>query len=213
MKKLLKWMSLLILIIALSVGISLGISLQLSTSTLAQINKNTQEALNSCNNHEGVDESCNNHDPIIIYQEIPVGSDLWRPYPDIEAGEEVYCVEPGASLSPTGKLYQDIADYCEGTYSRCHSCHYPPSDMRSNPYYYCDNVHYTETYSGTVNGHSVNSLYDIAYITSYYPNGYSSMLEDESWSGAKQQAIWMSVMSQVGDPGRGSYRERRRNTF
>ena len=57
MKKLLKWMSLLILIIALSVGISLGISLQLSTSTLAQINKNTQEALNSCNNHEGVDES------------------------------------------------------------------------------------------------------------------------------------------------------------
>ena len=205
MKRLLKWLFLTIITVAISVGVSWGISLQLSTDTLAQLKENTQ-ALNSCNNHEGVDESCNNHDPIIVYQEIAVGSDLFRPYPDFGKGEEVYCVEPGAALRTTGRLYEDIANYCRGSYSRCYSCHYPPSDMRSNPYYYCDNVHYTETYSGNVNGHNVTSLYDVAYITSYYPNGFSSMLEDESWSGGKQQALWMSVMSQVGDPGRGSYR-------
>ena len=56
----------------------------------------------------------------------------------------------------------------------------------------------------------VNNLYDVAYITSFYPQpGQDSISGSEgyeTWADSKQQAIWMSPLSQKGDPGRGSAR-------
>ena len=197
MKKFISYIGLGIIAIILSIGIALGVSIQLSTQTIAKIEENTEEALDC------------SPDPIIVYDEEQVASDLFRPKMYLQGGKlvEIYCVEPGAPLSTAaanGNLREDVQAYVGRTYSAGCGCPSVPY-LRSLPYYYCHGEHYTES-STSVYGKSVPDLYDVGYIASYYPNGYQSQITGESWSGGKQQALWMSPMSELGDPMRGSYR-------
>ena len=135
MKKFISYIGLGIIAIILSIGIALGVSIQLSTQTIAKIEENTEEALDC------------SPDPIIVYDEEQVASDLFRPKMYLQGGKlvEIYCVEPGAPLSTAaanGNLREDVQAYVGRTYSAGCGCPSVPY-LRSLPYYYCHGEHYT----------------------------------------------------------------------
>lgn len=196
MKKILRIIFFTLMIVGISIGISFGITTKISKETIAKISQNLASIKATCS-----------PSTIRVVEEIKVDSDLWRPYGQNE--EEIYCIEPGARLKPSGLSKEQVYKYNGKKYSASCGCASAPY-VFSDPYYYCTGVHYTESYSGIVNPGTeneqyVNSLYDVGYIASFFAEGVPSWSGNE-WSGGKQQAIWMSPISQKRDPGRGAYR-------
>ena len=189
MKRLLKWITLVGLTVAISIGVSLGLSLQLSTDTLAKL----EEKYKSAN-------TCVTNDAIRVEQEVEIVPNLFRPISatgsDGHTLLELYCVEPGGALRTTGLSREDVLAY-QGrvTHAGCGCAQF--TYVRSDPYFFCTGVHYSESYSGYIenSGQTVSNLYDVGYIISYYPNGHSSFVLGDSWGGAKQQAVWWTALS------------------
>lgn len=153
---------------------------------------------------------------ILIKEERKVGSDLWRPI-STSGQDDIYCVEPGSPLRVSEYTPEEIQEYEGRKTSRAcpaHAGNPPGYGLYSTTYYECQNEHYTES-STRIYGKRVDNLYDVAYITSFYPQpGQDSISGSESyetWADSKQQAIWMSPLSQKGDPGRGTAREEGEN--
>ena len=142
---------------------------------------------------------------------LKLGDQLWKPIS--ATGEEVYCVEPGTLLrlhddsypykrkedierlvamsGPTGptecgcspdvQYYGTLSD----TYYKCHG----GTASKSGDY-----GHVTETSTWTDrDGTYYENLYDIGFIASWLPEG---QMVGDMWGKAKQQAIWMSQISQ-----------------
>ena len=192
MKRLLKWIALTGLTIAISIGISLGISLQLSTELIAQINKNTIEQASSY---------CEQNRTIRVMEERElIPGQLYRPLAaQGDNGEEVelYCAEPGAAISTSGISRETIQSIVASSPHRgCPGCSGVSSTV-SDPYYDCERMHYSESYSGYIenSGQSVSDLYDVGYIVSYYPDGANSIALGSNWAGQKQQALWLTKIS------------------
>ncbi len=202
-KKILKGLGITIGTTGLTAAIATAIAINLPVANIEQASDNTTLALSGCPR-------------ILIVEERKVGSDLWRPIS--ESGEDdIYCVEPGSPVRVSEYTPEEIQAY-EGrrTGKSCPACagNPPGYGLYSTTYYECQNEHYTES-STSLYGKRVDNLYDVAYITSFYPQpGQDSISGSESyetWADSKQQAIWMSPLSQKGDPGRGSAREEGEN--
>ena len=196
MKKLFKWLIIVIVSVAISIGTSLLISTQLSIDTIAQINDNTaKKASNQCSPSD-----------IMVVEEHREGASLYRPIAQ-DSNLELYCVEPGAPLSAAHPTREELIERYEGK-TRSANCGCPsiPS-ARSKPYYKCVGEHYTEN-STTVYGKYVGNLYHLAYAASFYPEGAQTLnWDDNQWSGGKQQAIWiLEGLNKRDDPNRGTYR-------
>ena len=191
MKRLLKWISLIGLTLGISIAIALGIYAKLSTETIAKIEENTKEQAPSI---------CESNRTIrVVEEQIIEPGVLYRPTAaQGDNGQEVllYCVEPGAAISTNGTPRSYIQSICaRSPYSGCR--HTEWGGIISDPYYECERIHYSETYSGTIaySGKPVDDLYDVAYIASYYPEGNTSIVLGSSWGGQIQQAFWYTALS------------------
>ncbi len=191
MKKLLKYTNILIISVAVSIGIALGVSTQLSNETITKINENYSKATSLCKTDY----------EIHVIEERPMGTDLWRPIAAVgDDGEtllELYCVSPGQPLSSKYGTKEYLYATYNGKITKGECEHAYFEEIRSDPYYKCKGEHYTESYSGIIahSGKSVTSLYDVAYIASYYPDGHSSFVLGDNWGEAKQLAIWWTDIS------------------
>ena len=196
-KKILKVLGITIGTTGITAAIATAIAINLPMANLEK-NGNSTLAFSGCQR-------------ILIKEERKVGSDLWRPI-STSGHDDIYCVEPGSPVRISEYTPEDIQQY-EGrrTGKSCPACAGSPPGygLYSTTYYECQNEHYTES-STRLYGKRVDNLYDVAYITSFYPQpGQDSISGSESyetWADSKQQAIWMSPLSQKGDPGRGSAR-------
>ena len=193
MKRLLKWFTVIVISIAASISISLIISNRLSTETLAKINENLiRQAPSICEANKTI--------RVIEEQELIPGT-LWKPLTAIgDDGKDVllYCAEPGAPISTThGKISREDVEaiWSNSPYSGCG--HTGKESTVSDPYYECDRVHYSESYSGYIANSSqpVDDLYDVGYIASYFANGYSTIVNGDYWAGQIQQAFWYTPVS------------------
>ena len=195
-KKLLKGTGIFLGMATLTAAIATTIAIKLPTEEIVETK--LQKGLSSC-------------PTVKLKEERKVGPDLWRPISD-SGTDDIYCVEPGSPVRISRYTREQIKSYHGRSTGRsCPACAGTPPGygLYSTTYYDCEGEHYTES-STRIYGKRVNNLYDVAFITSYFPQpGKDSLAGStsyETWADSKQQAIWMSPLSQKGDPGRGTAR-------
>ena len=141
-----------------------------------------------------------------------MGQGVWRPVSDQGKQVEIYCVEPGAAIRISNltkdavyaydgqECVRDCGQHASWGDAKFSDGSYAGEPKFSNPYYYCQGRHVTET-STTIEGKNVGNTYDIAYIVSFYPAKIAgqgmAMMDPDAWSGGKQYAIWKSNLSLI----------------
>ena len=221
MKRLLKYILVTVIVIATSIAMSIILTSQLETPTEVashDLEAAESEVIDPSETTEGTtgdaveDHSIDDAGTIYVVQEPLMGQGVWRPISDKGKEQEIYCVEPGVTIKISGLTREQVEVYngqeCIRDCGQCadwgdakfSSGKYAGQPKFSNPYYYCQGNHVTET-STTVNGKSVKNTYDIAYIVSFYPAKIAGqnmeIMNPDAWSGGKQYAVWKSNLSRI----------------
>ena len=191
MRKLLKWLLILIGMLLVTILLASGISSYL-TSQIDEISHQSAQAYSNCPD-------------IMVVDQINEGTSdhpMWRPIPHDDS-IRTYCIEPGVGVPTTynGVLYtREQIEYWGRTEKGKGCMRYgcvqlPHLGYHSTTYFYCDNEHYTESDEFTDrDGNKHDNLYEVGYILSYnmdpqkFPN-------ETIWHGAIQQAVWLSPVS------------------
>lgn len=191
MRKLLKWLLILIGMLLVTILLASGISSYL-TSQIDEISHQSAQAYSNCPD-------------IMVVDQINEGTSdhpMWRPIPHDDS-IRTYCIEPGVGVPITynGVLYtREQIEYWGRTEKGKGCMRYgcvqlPHLGYHSTTYFYCDNEHYTESDEFTDrDGNKHDNLYEVGYILSYnmdpqkFPN-------ETIWHGAIQQAVWLSPVS------------------
>lgn len=223
MKRLLKYILVTIIVIATSIAMSMILTSQLETPTEVashdlEAATDDPELIDPSETTDGTtsdaveDHSIDDTGTIYVVQEPLMGQGVWRPISDKGKDQEIYCVEPGVLLKISGLNREQVEAYdgqvCERGCGQCASWgdakfssgKYAGQPKFSNPYYYCQGNHVTET-STSIHGKNVGNTYDVAYIVSFYPAKVAGegmvMVDPDAWSGGKQYAIWKSNLSRL----------------
>lgn len=221
MKAILKYIFITIIVIIASIAISIVVTSQLEMSTEVashDIQAATSETIDPSETTDGTtgdaveDHSIDDAGNIFVVQEPSMGQGVWRPVSDQGKEQEIYCVEPGVAIKISGLTKEQVEAYdgqvCELDCGQCadwgdakfSSGKYAGKPKFSNPYYYCQGNHVTET-STSVHGKNVGNTYDIAYIVSFYPAKIAgqgmAIMDPDAWSGGKQYAVWKSNLSRL----------------
>ncbi len=223
MKRLLKYILVTIIVIATSIAMSMILTSQLETPTEVashdlEAATDDPELIDPSETTDGTtsdaveDHSIDDAGTIYVVQEPLMGQGVWRPISDKGKDQEIYCVEPGVLLKISGLNREQVEAYdgqvCERGCGQCASWgdakfssgKYAGQPKFSNPYYYCQGNHVTET-STSIHGKNVGNTYDVAYIVSFYPAKVAGegmvMMDPDAWSGGKQYAIWKSNLSRL----------------
>lgn len=222
MKKLLKYIFITILLIITSIVMSMILTSQLETPTEVASHDieaaTDSEVIDPSDTTDGItgdaveDHSIDDAGTIYVVQEPSMGQGVWRPISDQGSEQEIYCVEPGVLLKLSGLNREQIEAYdgkvCSLSCGQCASWgdakfssgKYAGQPKFSNPYYYCQGNHITET-STSIHGKDVGNTYDIAYIVSFYPSKIAgegmAIMDPDAWSGGKQYAVWKSNLSRI----------------
>lgn len=156
---------------------------------------------------------CNYIGEIFVEKETELGVDLWKPETSSYKNQdgvltptEVYCIQPGTTLimheynsDTEDKTKDDIEKLVSesGSDPSEHGCARDVDyyGTMSDTYYSCKGKHYTESSKyKDFKECDYDNLYDVGFIASFKPDG-GKLESNEDWSEGKQQAIWMSPIS------------------